>query len=153
MIGLSKVISVATQRQRIERLLRETPSPSLARNHLLRLLEKGGAKALNKVSAVHGPSLIRLIGSSSYLSDVLIRQGKNWPELFLGQIKIPQKSVTEHLAELIPQIKESQSLDDFCAILRRHKQREYVRIGARDLLPSVSMEETVRELTALDIGR
>jgi glutamate-ammonia-ligase adenylyltransferase len=149
MIGLSKVISAATQRQKIERLLRETPSPSLARNHLLRLLEQGGAKALNKVSAGHVPALIRLIGSSSYLSDVLIRQGKDWPELFLGQIKIRQKSVAEHLAELIPQIQESKSLDDFCATLRRHKQREYVRIGARDLLPSVSMEETVRELTAL----
>jgi [glutamine synthetase] adenylyltransferase / [glutamine synthetase]-adenylyl-L-tyrosine phosphorylase len=149
MIGLSQAISVATQRQKIERLLRETPSPSLARNHLLRLLEQGGAKALNKVSAGQVPALIRLIGSSSYLSDVLIRQGKNWPELFLRQIMIPQKSVAEHLAELIPQIKESKSLDDFCAALRRHKQREYVRIGARDLLPSVSMEETVRELTAL----
>ena len=104
---------------------------------------------LNKVPAGHVAALIRLIGSSSYLSDVLIRRGKNWPELFLRQIKIPQKSVAEHLAELIPQIKESKSLDDFCATLRRHKQREYVRIGTRDLLPSVSMEETVRELTAL----
>ena len=46
-------------------------------------------------------------------------------------------------------VKEARSLDDFSAALRRHKQREYLRIGARDLLPSVSMEETVRELTAL----
>src|SRR5512132_1644881 len=99
MIGLSKIISAATQRQTIERLLRESPSPSLARNHLLRLLEQGGAKALNKVSAAHLPALIRLIGSSSYLSDVLIRQDKNWPELFLRQIKVPQKSVAEHLTE------------------------------------------------------
>ena len=149
MIGLSKVTSTTARRRKIERLLRETPSPALARNHLLRLLEQGGAKALNKVSASHVPALIRLMGSSSYLSDVLIRQGKNWPELFLRQIKIPQKSFAEQLAELIPQIKESKSLDDFCATLRRHKQREYVRIGTRDLLPSVSMEETVRELTAL----
>ena len=74
MIGLSKVISVATQRQKIERLLRETPSPSLARNHLLRLLEQGGVTALNKISVGNVPTLIRLIGSSSYLSDVLIRQ-------------------------------------------------------------------------------
>ena len=38
---------------------------------------------------------------------------------------------------------------DFCVDLRRHKQREYLRIGGRDLMPSVTMEETVRELTAL----
>ena len=93
MIGLSKVFPAAIQRKKIERLLKESPSPSLARNHLLRLLEEGGAKALNKVPPAHLPALIRLIGSSSYLSDVLIRQGKNWPELFLRQIKITQKSV------------------------------------------------------------
>ena len=33
--------------------------------------------------------------------------------------------------------------------LRRHKQREYLRIGARDLIASVTLEETVRELSAL----
>ncbi len=149
MTGLSKVFSAAPQRQKIEQLLRESPSPSLARNHLLRLLEDGGAKALNKVPAAHLPTLIRLIGSSSYLSEVLIRLGKYWPELFLRQIKITQKSVGEHLAELLPETKKSQSLDDFCAALRRHKQQEYIRIGSQDLLPSVSLEDTVRELTAL----
>ena len=132
MIGLSKVISAATQRQKIERLLKETPSPSLARNHLLRLLEQSGVKALNKVSAGHVPTLIRLIGSSSHLSDVLIRQGKNWPELFLRQIKVPQKSVAEHLAELIPQIKESKSLDDFCAALRSHSSGN-MSVSAREI--------------------
>ena len=149
MIGLSKVISVATQRQKIERLLRETPSPSLARNHLLRLLEQDGVKALNKISVGNVPTLIRLIGSSIYLSDVLIRQGKNWPKLFLRQIKINQKTVAEHLAELEPLVRNAPSLAEFSAGLRQHKQREYLRIGARDLLPSVTLEETVRELTAL----
>ena len=102
MIGLSKVFPAAIQRKKIERLLKESPSPSLARNHLLRLLEQGGAKALNKVPPAYLPALIRLIGSSSYLSDVLIRQGKHWPVLFHRQIKITQKSVAEHLAELLP---------------------------------------------------
>jgi glutamate-ammonia-ligase adenylyltransferase len=149
MIGVAKLLPDATQRHKVERLLRESPSPALARNHLLRLLEQSSARALNKVVAPHLPALIRLLGSSSYLSDALIRQGKQWPELFLRQIKITRKSVAEHLAELLPEIQRSKSLDDFCAALRRHKQREYIRIGARDLLPSVSMEETVKELTAL----
>ena len=70
MIGLSKAFPAAIQRKKIERLLKESPSPSLARNHLLRLLEEGGAKALNKVPPAYLPALIRLIGSSSYLSDV-----------------------------------------------------------------------------------
>jgi glutamate-ammonia-ligase adenylyltransferase len=149
MIGLSKVISVATQRQKIERLLRDTPSPSLARNHLLRLLEQGGVTALNKISVGNVPTLIRLIGSSSYLSDVLIRQGKNWPKLFLRQLKIKQQTVAEHMAELDPVVQSAKSLSEFCAGLRQHKQREYLRIGTRDLMSSVTLEETVRELTAL----
>ena len=33
--------------------------------------------------------------------------------------------------------------------MRKHKQREYLSIGARDLDPSVTIDETVRELTAL----
>jgi glutamate-ammonia-ligase adenylyltransferase len=94
-------------------------------------------------------ALARLLGASAYLSDILIRQGTDWPKFFLRRTKVKEKSVAEHLAELKLVVKDSQSLDDFSAALRRHKQREYLRIGARDLLPSVTMEETVRELTTL----
>ena len=59
------------------------------------------------------------------------------------------KTAAEHLRELEPAIKKTASFAEFCAALRRHKQREYLRIGARDLMASVTMEETVRELTAL----
>ena len=80
---------------------------------------------------------------------MLIRQGADWPELFRRQIKIPQKKVADHLKELSAISKQVESFDDFCAALRQHKQREYLRIGGRDLMPSVTMEETVRELTVL----
>src|SRR6185295_19280332 len=70
-------------------------------------------------------------------------------EMFLTQTRIARRTVSEHLAELTLAMKNLKSLDDSCAALRRHKQREYLRIGARDLLPSVSLEETVRELSAL----
>ena len=69
--------------------------------------------------------------------------------MFAREIKISQKPVSQHLIELEPFIRATNSFEDFCAVLRRHKQREYIRIGARDLLPSVPMEETVRELSAL----
>ena len=59
------------------------------------------------------------------------------------------KTAAEHLRGLEPAIKKTASFADFCAALRLHKQREYLRIGARDLMASVTMEETVRELTAL----
>lgn len=143
------VFSTSSQRQQIERLTQQSPSPSLAKNHLLTLLETGNAKAINKIPSADLPVLFRLLGSSGYLSDILTRQGKNWPELFLHQIKTPRKIVSEHLSHLGGVVSASKSFDEFCRGLRRHKQREYLRIGARDLSPSVTVEETVRELTAL----
>src|SRR5919109_2675096 len=132
-----------------QQLIKRSPAPSLAKSNLSRLLESGGATSLDNISETDLPALIRLLGSSSYLSEILIRQGETWPELFLGQIGINHKAVAQHLLELEPAITKSEALDQFCAALRQHKQREYLRIGARDLLPSVTMEETVRELSAL----
>ena len=147
-----KILSSPAQRKKIDRLLKESPAPALAENHLLRLLENGGAKTFNKIPAAELPALFKLLGSSAYLSDVLIRQGSVWPALFLERMKSQRKTVGEHQVELEAMLKASQSLDELCAGLRRHKQREYLRIGARDLLPAVSLEETVRELTALAEG-
>jgi glutamate-ammonia-ligase adenylyltransferase len=147
--NLRKIVPSAAERAKLERLLKESPSPPLATAHLLRLVENSGAKSIRKIPTAELPALIRLLGSSLYLSDILMRQGTSWPELFLGQVKRAEKPAAEHLAELEAAIRDAKSLQEFCSALRRHKQREFVRIGARDLLTSVSMEETVRELTAL----
>jgi glutamate-ammonia-ligase adenylyltransferase len=133
----------------LKKLIDVSPSPALAENHLRQLLDGGAPGAIKKISPSYLPALINLLGSSSFLSDVLLRRGKNWPEFFLRQIEIKQKTPAQHSKELSVIVGESKSFDDFCAGLRRHKQREYLRIGARDLMPSVTMEETVRELTAL----
>lgn len=139
----------AQLKERIQTLVTASPSPALAKNHLLRLIENFGVDHLNKIPPADLPALIRLLGSSVYLSDVLLAQGKQWPEIFSRQSAIKEKSTADHLRELQVAITQSDSLNDFCVALRRHKQREFLRIGARDLLPSVPMEETVRELTAL----
>lgn len=115
----------------------------------MRLLEICHSSSIGKLTVAEFAALVQVLGSSSYLSEILFRQGKRCCEFFRDQIHVAQKTVSAHLADLQPALSESLSLDDFCAALRRYKQREYLRIGARDLLPSVSMEETVRELTAL----
>ncbi|MBI2349466.1 MAG: bifunctional [glutamate--ammonia ligase]-adenylyl-L-tyrosine phosphorylase/[glutamate--ammonia-ligase] adenylyltransferase [Deltaproteobacteria bacterium] len=136
-------------RRKVERLIKDSPSPALARANLTRLIESGSAKSVNKIPASDLPSLFRLLGGSAYLSDVLIRQGRDWPDLFLRQIATEQKTTSDHLAELAPALRRCASGDELARLLRRHKQREYLRIGARDLSPSVSVEETTRELSAL----
>jgi [glutamine synthetase] adenylyltransferase / [glutamine synthetase]-adenylyl-L-tyrosine phosphorylase len=129
--------------------LKSSPSSALARANFARLIESAGVKGLETIPAAKIPGLFRLLGGSGFLSEVLIRQGKHWPQLFARQIAVEAKSAAEHETELTHSRKASQSMDEFCAALRRHKQREYLRIGTRDLMPEVTMEETVRELTAL----
>ena len=130
-------------------LLKNSASPALARANLERLIESAGAKALNSVPASNLPALFGLLGASGFLSEVLIRQGKDWPERFARHLAVARKSAAKHGEELVQAGKKCRSFEDFCAALRRHKQREYLRIGARDLLAEVTMEESVLELTTL----
>ena len=133
---------------KLQELIRKSPSPALADNNLQRLLE-ATPQDLAKIPAAKIPVLVQLLGSSSFLADVLVREGIGWPDLFLRQISVEQKTRAEHARELDDLVRHTGSFDEFCAALRRYKQREYLRIGARDLMASVTLEETVRELTAL----
>ena len=146
---LRNAVLSAAQKKKIEELIKQSPSPALAKSHFARLTEAGGLGSLKALAEQQLSLLIRVLGASSYLSEILIRQGKDWPAFFLRGIGISQKTVAAHLADLAPSLKGSNSLEDLCAALRQHKQREYLRIGARDLLPKITMEETVRELSAL----
>ena len=145
----SKKTNLAKLPAKSSALIAGSPSPALAKTNLQRLIDVSDSTSLSKIPSGDHPKLFFLLGSSAFLSDVLIRDGGSWPILFLRQIETPMKNAAEHLRELEPAIKKTASFADFCAALRRHKQREYLRIGARDLMASVTMEETVRELTAL----
>ncbi|MGH7774593.1 MAG: bifunctional [glutamate--ammonia ligase]-adenylyl-L-tyrosine phosphorylase/[glutamate--ammonia-ligase] adenylyltransferase [Candidatus Binatia bacterium] len=146
---LRKIISSPSQREAIARLIKKSPSPSLARTNFVRLIESGGLRSFKKLPQTQLPDLFQLLGGSAYLSDILIRKGQDWPDLFIEQIQLPQKTIADHLRELSPLLKEALSLDRFAQALRQHKQQEFLRIGARDLSSSISVEETMRELTAL----
>ncbi|HTM08187.1 MAG TPA: bifunctional [glutamate--ammonia ligase]-adenylyl-L-tyrosine phosphorylase/[glutamate--ammonia-ligase] adenylyltransferase [Verrucomicrobiae bacterium] len=96
--------------------------------------------------------MLRLLGASGFLSDVLIRQGANWPEVFHRQIHTASKSAAAHIAELGGELTASAPPASVASALRRHKQLEYLRIGARDLRPEQQVEETMTELSALADG-
>ena len=142
-------LPLSSSRLKVQQLLKKSPSLAHAEANFGRLMESGGSRSIDNIPSTELPVLTRLLGSSAYLSEILIQHGNSWPALFLEQIKIQRKSVDDHVRELKAVTTAARSFDEFCAGLRRHKQREYLRIGARDLDPSVPMEETVRELTAL----
>jgi [glutamine synthetase] adenylyltransferase / [glutamine synthetase]-adenylyl-L-tyrosine phosphorylase len=135
--------------QKYGRLIKDSPSPALAEANLSRLVECGETAALDRIPRTELTALFNVLGSSTYLSDILFRQESTWPELFLRQVHTRSKSIETHCRELEGAIRNAESIDQFCAALRRHKQREYLRIGARDLLAEVSLDETVRELSGL----
>jgi hypothetical protein len=64
-----------SQRERIERLIAESPSPRLARSHLLRLLETSDPASLNERSDEYLSALFHLLGGSAFLSEILVGMG------------------------------------------------------------------------------
>ena len=144
-----RIIRSQSEPKIFQALIDKSPSPPLAVNNLARLVESGGQKAFKNIFDEHLPVLFRLLGASSFLGDILIRQKEHWPEIFLREIQVAQKSVAEHATDLRVATKDVTNFAEFCAALRQYKQREYLRIGARDLMPSVTMEATVQELSAL----
>ena len=110
--------------RKIPELIKTSPSPPLAENNLQRLLELT-PQDLAKIPAEKLPVLVQLLGASSFLADVLLREGVEWPDVFLQQISFEQKTRAAHARELDTLVRNSDSLDQFCAGLRRHKQREH----------------------------
>ena len=135
--------------KRFSKQIQASPSPSSAKNHFLALVDVGTVAAISNIQPSELPHLFRLLGASGFLSEVLVRAGADWPELFSRGLKTDHKSLEDHLVALEDATRQCADFAEFCAALRRHKQREYLRIGTRDLLPGITMEETVRELTAL----
>ena len=63
----------------------------MAENNLQRLLELTPLD-LAKFSAAKLPVLVRLLGSSSFLAEILLREGVDSPDFFLRQIGVEQKT-------------------------------------------------------------
>ncbi|NIO08996.1 MAG: bifunctional [glutamate--ammonia ligase]-adenylyl-L-tyrosine phosphorylase/[glutamate--ammonia-ligase] adenylyltransferase [Deltaproteobacteria bacterium] len=136
-------------RERIERLIRESPSPTLAECNLPRLIEASEVDSIQKIPDEYLSPLFRLLGGSAFLSDILVRQGSGWPDVFLTAVKTSQKTFDEHLSDLAPLSTQETSDHELAGGLRRHKQLEMLRIGTRDLSSLAPPVETMRELTAL----
>ena len=137
-----------SERRRLKRLAQSAPSPHRALVQLGRLVETGGRKPLADLAPRDVRILLQLLGGSAYLSDILIGHGDSWAHTFLQAIHTEPKPLARHAADFgdfVP----GEAPEQFHARLRRHKRREFLRIGARDLGSLASVEETMGEVTAL----
>ncbi|NOT54990.1 MAG: hypothetical protein HOP18_10325 [Deltaproteobacteria bacterium] len=125
------------------------PDPTLASAHLSRVLEHGHGSGSVLASPTLCRDLLFLLGSSEHLTNVLLKQGAEWEAVFLTDCHSPGKTVVAHLAVLRAQLPLDLPDDEFPRGLRVYRNREYLRIGARDLLAIAPLEETVRDLSTL----
>jgi glutamate-ammonia-ligase adenylyltransferase len=115
-----------------------------------------GVEALVRGADVHVDRvdlLLRVLGGSPSLAGTLAVAGAEWPAVFGRVLAAPVRTLPEHVAALerlgaigaLPRV-------DLQALLRRYRRHELVRIGGRDLTGLGTVDDTVRELSALAEG-
>lgn len=125
------------------------PDPELAAASFSRLLEGGPGAGVVLDSPALCRDLLFVLGSSQLLSGVLCRQGESWEDAFLTDRVTAGKTVDVHVSALHEQLSLSLPEDEFMRELRAYRNREYFRIGMRDLLELASLKETTAELSFL----
>lgn len=125
------------------------PDPELAAASFSRLLEGGLGSGAVLDSPAWCNDLLFVLGSSQLLSGVLCRQGERWEEVFLADRTALRKPVAAHLSALHEHLSLALPEDEFMRELRVYRNREYFRIGMRDLLGLASLAETTAELSFL----
>ncbi|MDE0214051.1 MAG: bifunctional [glutamate--ammonia ligase]-adenylyl-L-tyrosine phosphorylase/[glutamate--ammonia-ligase] adenylyltransferase, partial [Deltaproteobacteria bacterium] len=129
-------------------MARSAPSPDTALVQLGRLVESGGSAPLASLAPADLRILLQLLGGSAYLGDILIGEEDSWGETFIRSVSTGPRTATQHAAEFGAGAGE-EAPAQFYRRLRRHKRREFLRIGARDLGALAPVEETMGELTTL----
>lgn len=127
----------------------EAPDPALAAANLSRLLEQGSGSGTVLATPALCHDLLFVLGGSEHLTGVLLNQGRNWETAFLADRQSQGKSVDDHLSALRVLLPLDLPDEEFLRSLRVYRNREYLRIGTRDLLALTTLEETVRDLSSL----
>ncbi|MFN8544639.1 MAG: bifunctional [glutamate--ammonia ligase]-adenylyl-L-tyrosine phosphorylase/[glutamate--ammonia-ligase] adenylyltransferase [Candidatus Binatia bacterium] len=94
--------------------------------------------------------LLGILGGSVTLGQALVAEGSSWPALLATALAVGARDVAAQRAALVAAgVTGPLGRAELQAELRRHHRRELVRIGGRDLLGLATVDDTVRELSAL----
>src|SRR5262249_46128433 len=83
--------------------------------------------------------LLRLLGGSAALATTLAAEGPGWPALLAEALSVPARDAPAHRALIADALATSPAFP-LEAVLRRHRRREFVRIGGRDLLQVATVD-------------
>ncbi|HLC17949.1 MAG TPA: bifunctional [glutamate--ammonia ligase]-adenylyl-L-tyrosine phosphorylase/[glutamate--ammonia-ligase] adenylyltransferase [Thermodesulfobacteriota bacterium] len=126
------------------------PSPDGALNNIESIVREqtGGSLARFLEDEKNLPRLVTISGSSPFLSNILSRNPSYFQWLFTGGME-ETKGVEAFGRELAEETSATEEFDSMARALRLYKQREFLRLGARDLLSLAAMEEVTAELSDL----
>ncbi len=125
------------------------PDPGLAAINLSRLLDYGRGRGAVLGHARRCADLLFVLGASQHLTTVLLHQAEGWEAAFVADCRAGGKSAGRHLTTLRAGLPLRLPEEEFWRGLRAYRDREYLRIGTRDLLALALLEETTRELSSL----
>jgi glutamate-ammonia-ligase adenylyltransferase len=130
-----------------------SPSPEQALNHLEEFLERVGARTSFYALLTENPpilkSLMRLFGTSFYLSNFLVQHPELLDALVLGEASSPHRGRDLMARELAEDLHAVPSYEERLDALRRYHHTELLRIGLNDLYGTLETQEVSEQLTDL----
>ncbi len=127
------------------------PSPDGALNNLESIASASGEAVINKLieDDKNTARLVTIAGSSLQLSNFLKKYESSLTELLIEGRLNRSKEYEEYLTEVLTETKECDTQEAFEKALRVYRNKEYLRLGARDLLGLCTVQELTRELSDL----
>jgi len=131
----------------------KSPDPDMALAHMERFLSAIGARTMfyallfEKRKVLE--SLVRLFGSSRYLSGFLLLHPELLDTFLRKDLSVLYKAKSELRKELASQLEACDGFEEELDTLRRFKNLETLRTGIHDMGGVVSLEEGMNQLSAL----
>ena len=130
-----------------------TPAPDQALNNLERFAQATFSKTSFLSYLQQSPRtlglLVKVFGSSPFLSDILIRNPEYLYWVFDPEVIKTAKSKRDLAGDLAASLRLLKGKEDQLDLLRIFKRKEILRIAVRDLLRAASVEEILNELSEL----
>ncbi len=150
---LSLLLEFKSSQNAIFRNLKRCANPDMAFSYFYFLLENSTAKStifeLIKSFSVIGELLFGIFSQSNTLSLILITNSEYIFWLIENRTLGYDKSYTDYYEEITELVKHAKSLEQQEYILRKYRKKEYLRIGAREIINACNFVSTMKEISCL----
>ena len=131
----------------------DSPDPDAALNNFERFVSAAFDRLWLYRLLHDAPFLLRILstcfGSSTYFSDILVRNPEYFYELIDAEVMNDPKDRETMYRELSQAVRPFNLAEQKLDAVRGYKRKESLRLGLRDLLGDADLETTTRELTNL----